>query len=96
MQLALGTVMSSLSLNGRTKSWEANECDQQLGQNESINIEKSERLRTDVNTRMNKVSAKRPGLAKIFEKVRIWTHYKSPETALHIAENACCIDYADT
>ena len=38
----------------------------------------------------------RPGLAKIIEKVRISTYYESAETDLHIAENACCIDYADT
>ena len=38
----------------------------------------------------------RPGLAKIIEKVRISTYFESAETDLHIAENACCIDYADT
>jgi len=38
----------------------------------------------------------RPGLAKIIEKVRISTYYESAETDLHIAEIACCIDYADT
>ena len=38
----------------------------------------------------------RPGLAKIIEKVRISRNFESPETNLHIAENACCIDYADT
>jgi len=38
----------------------------------------------------------RPGLAKIIEKVRISWYFESPETDLHIADNACCIDYADT
>ena len=38
----------------------------------------------------------RPGLAKTIEKVRISTYFESAETDLHIAENACCIDYADT
>jgi hypothetical protein len=42
------------------------------------------------------VSAMRPGLAKIIEKVCISWHFESPETDLHIAENACCIDHADT
>jgi len=38
----------------------------------------------------------RPGLAKIIEKVPISTYFESPETDLHIAENAPCVDYADT
>jgi len=37
-----------------------------------------------------------PGIAKIIEKVRILTYYESSETDLLIAENASCIDYADT
>jgi hypothetical protein len=42
------------------------------------------------------VSAIRPGLVKIIEKVRISWYFQSPETDLHIAQNACCIDYTDT
>jgi hypothetical protein len=38
----------------------------------------------------------RPGLAKIFENVHISQYFESLETELHIAENDCCIDYADT
>jgi len=95
-QLALGAFMSSLGVKGRTKSWEAHECDQQLGENESIDIGKSQRLRKKGNARINKVSAMRPGLAKIIEKVRISWDFESPETDFHIAENACCINYADT
>jgi len=95
-QLCLGAFMSSLGVKGRTKSWEANECDQQFGENESTDIGKSQRLRKEGNARINKVSAMRPGLAKIIEKVRISTYYESAETDHHIAENACCIDYADT
>jgi len=38
IQLALGAVMSSLGEKGCTKSWEAHECDQQFGENESIDI----------------------------------------------------------
>jgi len=63
--------MSSLGVKGRTKYWEAHERDHQFGQNESIDIGKSQRLRKEGNARINKVSAMRPGLAKIIEKVRI-------------------------
>ena len=37
-----------------------------------------------------------PGLATIIEKVCILWYFGSPEIDLHIAENACCMDYADT
>src|SRR5882757_2934228 len=71
IQLALGAFMSSLGVNGRTKSWEAHERDQQFGENEGTDIGKSQRLRNEGNARINKVSAMRPGLAEIIEKVRI-------------------------
>jgi len=96
IQLSLGAFMSSLGVKGRTKSWEADERDQQLGENEITDIGKSQRLRKEGNARINKVSAMRPSLAKIIEKVRISTYFESAETDLHIAENASCIDYADT
>jgi hypothetical protein len=96
IQLSLGAFMSNLGVKGRTKSWEAHERDQQFGGNESTEIGKSQRLRKEGNARIHKVSAMRPGLVKIIEKVRISTYYVSAETDLHIAENACCIDYADT
>jgi len=70
--LALGAFMSSLSVKGRTKSWEAHERDQQFGVNESVDIGKIQRLRKEGNTRINKVLAMKPGLAKIIEKVRIF------------------------
>jgi len=63
--------MSSLGVKGCAKSWEAHERDQQFGENESIDIGKSQRLRKEGNARINTVSATRPGLAKIIEKVRI-------------------------
>jgi len=69
--LALGAFMSCLSGKGCTKSWEANECDQQFGANESIHIGKSQRLPKVVNGRINKVLAIRPGFARIIEKIRI-------------------------
>jgi len=96
IQLALGAFMSSLGVKGRTKSWEANEHDQQFGENESIEIGKSQILRKEGNARINQMSAMRPGLAKIIEKVRILRYFESPETDLQIAGNACWIDYADT
>jgi len=71
IQLALGSFMNSLGVKGRTKSWEAHERHQQFGENESIDIGKSQRLRKERNARINQVSAMRPGLAKIIEKVRI-------------------------
>jgi len=37
----------------------------------------------------------RPGLAKIIENVSILRYFEKTETDHHIAENACCIDYAD-
>jgi len=71
IKLAVGAFMSSLSVKCHTKSWEAHERNQQSGENESIDIGKSQRLRKEGNTRINKVSAMKPGLAKIFENVRI-------------------------
>jgi len=41
-QLALDAFMSSLSVKGRTKSWEAHERDQQSGENESTDIGRSQ------------------------------------------------------
>jgi hypothetical protein len=96
IQLALGAFLSSLGVTGHTSSWEAHECDQQFGENESIYNGKSQRLRKEGNARINKVSAMKPGLAKIIEKVSTSRYFESPETDLHKAENACCIDYANT
>jgi hypothetical protein len=71
IQLAFGAFMSSLGVKGRTKSWEAHARNQQFGENESIDIGKSQRLRKEDNARINKGTAMRPGLAKIIEKVCI-------------------------
>jgi len=61
MQLALDAFMSSLVVKGHTKSWETHERDQQFGENESIDIGKSQRLRKEGNARINKVSAMKSG-----------------------------------
>jgi len=82
IQLALGAFMTSLGVNGRTKSWEADERDQQFRYTKSIDIGKSQRLSREGNARVNKVSAMRPDLAMIIEKVRILTYFESPETDL--------------
>jgi hypothetical protein len=71
IQLALGAFMSSLGVKGHTKTSKAHEPDQQFGESESIDIGKSQRLRKEDNARINKLSAMRPGLAKIIEKVHI-------------------------
>jgi len=96
IQLSLGAFMSSLGVKGHTKSWEAHEHDQQFGEDKSIDIGKSQRLRKEGNARINKVLAMRPGLATIIEKLHISWYFESPDIHLHIPENACCIDYADT
>jgi len=71
IQLALGAFMSSFVVKGRTKSRAAHGCDQQFGEIESIDIGNSQRLREEGNARINQVSAMKPGLAKIIEKVCI-------------------------
>ena len=96
IQLALGAFISNLGVKGCAKSWEAHERNQQLGENESTNIGKIQRLRKEGNVRIRKVLAMWPSLAKIIDKVHISRHFERSETDLHIAENACCIDYADT
>jgi len=96
VQLALGAFMGSFSLKGPTKSWEAHERNQYFGENDSIDIGKCQRLRKEGNTRINKVSAMKPGLANIIEKVHISSYFESHEIDLHIAENDCSINYAET
>jgi len=96
IQLALGPFVSNVGVKGRTNLCEAHERDQQFGENESKEIGKCQRLRKQGNARINKVLAIRPGLATIIEKVRISRNVESPETDLHIAANAGCIDYTDT
>jgi len=71
IQLALGAFISSFDVKGHTKCWEAHERDQQFGENESMDIGKTQRLRKEGDARMIKVLAMRPGLAKIIEKVHI-------------------------
>ena len=71
MQPALGAFIRRPAVKGLTKSWEAHYRDQQFGENERIDIGKSQRIQKEGNVGINKVSGMKPGLAKIIEKVRI-------------------------
>jgi len=71
IQLASGVFICSLGVKCHTKFRETHEHDQQFGENRSMDIGKSQRIRKGANARINKVSAMRPGLAMIIEKLRI-------------------------
>jgi hypothetical protein len=47
------------------------------------------------NARVNRVSAKRPGLAKIIEKIQVSIYFESAVNNHHIADNAGSIDYTE-
>ena len=68
--------MSSLGVKGHTKSSEAHERDQPFGENESIDIGTSNRLRKEGNARITRVSVMRQGLAKIIDKVCISINFQ--------------------
>ena len=68
---AFGAFMSRLGVKACNMSWEAHESEQQFGENDSTDIGKSQRLRKEGNAGINMVSAMRPGLVNIIEKVRI-------------------------
>jgi hypothetical protein len=63
---------------------------------ETIDIRNSQRHREEGNARIHKLSAMGAGLAKIIAKAQILLYFESPGTDLHIAENACGIDYDAT
>jgi len=88
--------MSRLGVEWRLTAWEAHEHDEKIGKNDSIDIGKSQRLRKEVYARFHKVLLMRPGLANIIDIVRISGYFESPETNIHIAENSCGNDHADT
>jgi len=96
IQLAFSAFMSSLSVKGSTMFREAYECDHQFGESESIDNGKSQTLRSLGNAGTNKVSTMRCGATKIIEKLHILLDFETSETDLHVAVNACGIDYADT
>ena len=94
--LDVGAFMCSLGEKGRTKSSDAHDRDQKFGENQSIEIGKSERLSKKGNARNYKVSAMRPGFAKMIEKVRISRNFHCLETDVHLEQHACCIYNTDT
>jgi hypothetical protein len=95
IQLGLGAFRRSLGVKARTRSWKAHERDQQFGEDESMGNRKNHRHQLEGNARINTVSAVSSGLAKIIWKVHTSRYFGSPETHLHIAKNASCIDYAN-
>ena len=96
VQRTVGAFMSSLSVKGHTMSWEAHQCNLQFGENNSIDIGRSQRFGKKGNDGINMVLAMKPGLVKIIDKVHISSSFESSETDLQIAANARCINYADT
>jgi hypothetical protein len=94
--LALAAFMASIAVEAHRKSWKAHKHLQQCRVNESTVIGYRQRLQKPSNAIINNVSAMRPGLAKIIEKVCIVRYVERAETDLHIAEIACCIGYTDT
>jgi hypothetical protein len=95
ISLAFSSFMRILRANGSTELWQADECDHHIGENEIMDIGMSQTLRIEGNARINTESALTPGVAKIIENGYISTYIESPETDLHNATNASCIDYND-
>jgi len=95
-QLAWGAFTSRLGVKTFTKSWEAHQLDLQFGEEEILDIWKSQRLCKEGNVGINKMTAMRPGLAKILKKTGILINFESLETNHHIVVNAWCIDYTNT
>jgi len=96
IQLALGVLMSSLGVEGHTRSCEWCERDQQDGGHECANIGMSKTVWEEGNARLNKLSAMRPSHAKLIHNVHITTRFERPETDLDVAKSACWIYYEDT
>jgi len=84
------------SVTGHTKSSEFYVHNPQFGKNEIIDIGNSQSLHVEGNNRTSKVSATRPGLAKLIGKLYIARKFESPEIDNHIAANACSMDYTNT
>jgi hypothetical protein len=96
IQLALGPFISSQGVYGRNLLWEAHEHNQHFGENESTDIGTGQRHQKEGNARINMLSAMKPDFKIIIAKIHISRYFESPETYIHIARNAFCINYADT
>jgi RNA polymerase-binding transcription factor DksA len=96
IQLGLGVFRSSPSVNNCTGSSEAQEHDQQLIENETTDIEKTQTYQNEGNAEINQVSDMRPELAKIIDNVYNSSYVECLETDLQIGANASCIDNVNT
>jgi len=94
--LSLGAIIRSFGVTGCTTYWQAYVCYGQFGENESTVFANSERLWKGGKARISKVSAMRLGLAGKIEKAHIPMNFGCPQSDLHSATNACCIEYAVT
>jgi len=96
IQLVLGAFMSSLGVKGLIQSRETHQRNQQCGENQTTENGRSQRFRKEGNARFDQVSAMRLGLAKIIEKLHIWSNVDSPEIAINIGANPGFNDYTET
>jgi hypothetical protein len=69
-------------------------CAQQFGENESLDIVKSESIRKQGNAGIHILSTMKHDLAKIIVNVRSSRNFERAETDIYIAANGCNIDYA--
>jgi len=96
IQFALGAFMDILSVNGCTRRWKAHGCNQHFDENYNTHIGKSQSLRKEGIAIINKVLAMRSGFTKIIVNLHVSSGFEWPHSNLHIAENACCMDYINT
>jgi hypothetical protein len=78
-QLAILVFMCSLGVIGLTMPSGAAEINQQFGVNETIDFGQSQRLYIEGNPRITKLSAMRPGRAKIMKNELNSRHFETPE-----------------
>lgn len=96
IQLAYCAFMSTLGVKHRTKCWEAQQRNQLFRENKCIEMWKSQWLWNVANARINKLSAMKPGLEQIMEKLCISRYVERPGTDLPVTTYGGCIDYSDT
>jgi len=96
MPLAAGQFISSHGVWGHMKSWKAHEHNHRSAENNRIDIGNCQQLWKEGNARINKVSAMRAALAKIVQKVRIWSNFESPGTDLLSEPNTYIMYHSQT
>jgi len=95
IQIALGAFRSIHGVTGCAKFFETFKSNLRVGENASIDIWMTQRLRKECNARINMGSAMKPGFARIIEKVQIAKYFEGAETNLYIAGKPCysvCMD----